>query len=65
MLKSLSVDGEGKVQIWDNENGDCLHTLDTKGYKVLCANISKDGSKIVTGSDDKNVRIWDTTDFKC
>ena len=30
-------------------------------YQVRCCSISGDGRTIVSGSDDKTVRVWDAT----
>ena len=44
------------IQIWDCEQGRCTTTLVGHRGAVTCLGLAED--KIVSGSDDGNVRIW-------
>ena len=47
------------VHLWDTHTGQALQ--DFKGHtdRVTSVALSGDGSRLVTGSNDKTVRLWD------
>jgi WD40 repeat protein len=54
-----SDDGEmDNIRIWDAETGGALRTIST-GVFVYSARFSPDGGRIICGSDDKTVKIFD------
>lgn len=57
-LASVSIDQT--VKVWDIETGEALHTL---GHNTTPKYVtySNDGSRLLTGDDEGNVRFWDLT----
>ncbi|KIJ11355.1 hypothetical protein PAXINDRAFT_84670 [Paxillus involutus ATCC 200175] len=52
--------GEGKVTVWNSHNGDPLRTWKAHDDNVVtCACFFLDENKLVTGSGDRTLRIWD------
>ena len=43
----------------------CLSTLEGHSSSVISVALSKDGQRVVSGSDDKTVKIWDATSGEC
>jgi len=72
MLASVSRDKSAKI--WDVKNGKVLSTLvvydpKEKGGKLkdqmfVSISFSQDGRKVVTGSTDKKIRLWDVSSGK-
>jgi WD40 repeat protein len=50
----------GEVKIWDLSTG---HALDLRGHtsRVECLTYSPDGRRLATGSNDRTIKLWDTT----
>ena len=47
------------MRVWDAQSGECLMlTLEDSG-SVLSVALSDDGTRIVSGSSDMTVRVWD------
>ena len=45
-------------KVWDTYTGDVLHSF-THGHIVRSADISDDGTRIVSGGQEKKLRIFD------
>ena len=45
--------------IWDRQTGDEIKRIDVSDLPVSTVAISSDGTEILTGSDDKLVKLWD------
>eukprot|EP01044_Picomonas_judraskeda_P043461 COSAG03_NODE_22869_length_286_cov_0.588235_1_plen_61_part_01 len=45
--------------------GECEHTLEGHSDDVNSASFSPDGTKVVSGSRDQTVRIWDAVTGEC
>ena len=52
--------GEHSVEVRNNLTMEHLATLSNHEGKVRCIAFTKDGSRMITGSDDCTVRFWDT-----
>jgi len=48
------------VKVWDAQNGDELLSLKGHTGTVTCVAFSPDGARIVTGSEDTTLKVWDT-----
>ena len=53
-----SASADGTVMIWDTWTGTCTDTL-SHGGPVSSITFSQDGRFLVSGSWDKNIRIWE------
>lgn len=53
----MSVSYDTDARVWDLETTRCLHVLTDHTEKVYA--VAYDGKRIVTGSMDMTVRIWD------
>jgi sugar lactone lactonase YvrE len=49
------------VRVWDVEKGKCLQTLEDHESSVRTVAFAPDGNQIVSGSDDKTLKIWART----
>ena len=52
-----SVDVDAPIQVWDAVTGEVLSTLEGHSKAVNSVCMSSDGTKIVSGSDDKTVKV--------
>jgi WD40 repeat protein len=53
----LTLSKEKKLKLW-NLNGDLLYEFNKNGEKITTACFSQDGSQILTGHQDGQVKIW-------
>ena len=51
--------GEHYASVYETEKGNCLHVLTGHTGWVQAVAITADGRRVVTGSWDKTVRVWD------
>eukprot|EP00818_Percolomonas_sp_WS_P002320 CAMPEP_0117440858 /NCGR_PEP_ID=MMETSP0759-20121206/3314_1 /TAXON_ID=63605 /ORGANISM="Percolomonas cosmopolitus, Strain WS" /LENGTH=504 /DNA_ID=CAMNT_0005232651 /DNA_START=157 /DNA_END=1671 /DNA_ORIENTATION=+ len=49
------------VNIWSTQTGRSLHTLTGHTKKIYAADFSSDSTRVVTGSHDRSMKIWDTS----
>ncbi|NLX96015.1 MAG: hypothetical protein GXY83_07555 [Rhodopirellula sp.] len=52
------------IKLWDAENGNPLAALEGHTSLVTALAFSSDGKRLVSGSQDKTVRIWDVRSAK-
>ena len=46
-------------------SGTCIQTLDGHSYGVNSVTVSSDSKYIISGSDDKSIKVWDMTSGAC
>jgi len=51
--------GEQAIQLWDAQTGQLLRTLRGHTSNVCWVAFSPDGERLVSGSDDQTVKLWD------
>ena len=56
----MSGCGDGKVRIWNRQNGKLLRTMEGHKGEVNSVAWSNDGIWIISGGDDGKVRIWNS-----
>ena len=58
-IASGTTKADGPITIWNAATGQSA--LNIKGHKgtVECVAFTRDGKRIISGSDDKTIRIWD------
>lgn len=49
----------------DDTNHNTKHVKNAHSKKINCIACNMDGSFVVTGSDDQDVKFWDTTSLQC
>ena len=62
LLASYRASFDSTVRLWEVERGTCLHTLRRHHDPVYSVAFSPDGKLIASGSFDKWLYIWSTTD---
>ncbi|MCA8956921.1 MAG: protein kinase [Planctomycetes bacterium] len=56
----LSGGIDSNLCVWDPETGDLLARFDEHDRAIECTAVSPDGTRFLTASADRTVRIWDT-----
>ncbi|KAE9453448.1 hypothetical protein C3L33_14624, partial [Rhododendron williamsianum] len=51
-------------QVWDYETGACVQTLEGHTHNVTAVCVHPEAPIIVTGSEDKTLRVWNATNFR-
>ena len=55
---------DNTIKVWDMNTGELLNTLEGHSYLVASVAITSDNSKIVSGSWDKTIKVWDLHEEK-
>lgn len=55
---------DGTARMWDAKSGASLAELMGHTSSVLSAAFSPDGTRIVTASNDKTARVWDSVPYR-
>ena len=62
--KILRGDQDGKLIIWNIENGETLKTIIAHSDSILC--LSKlSNNKVISSSMDKTIKVWDINTGIC
>ncbi|KAG0000964.1 hypothetical protein BGZ80_011679 [Entomortierella chlamydospora] len=56
---------DGKVQLWEVNTGECIHTLQGHEQAVSGVAFSPKGDRIVSGSNDSTIVLWDANTGNC
>ena len=64
VFTSLFV-GFEKLNAQDVSKFKCLKTLEGHSHEVISVAYSPDGTKIISGSKDKTIKIWDANTGQC
>ncbi len=58
-MASASLDAT--IRLWNVANGDCTCVLSCRGSPVHAVAFTSDGTRLLSGSEDGVVRIWDVS----
>ena len=58
---AAAVSSKAKVRVWDMKTQEELTSLDASASSLV---FSRDGKKVVVGSEDGTIRFWDTAGFR-
>ena len=50
---------DNTARLWDVHSGECLHTLLGHTAEIVSLNFDTGGQRIITGSFDHTVKVWD------
>ncbi|KAJ3226842.1 hypothetical protein HDU81_007082 [Chytriomyces hyalinus] len=53
------------IQLWDIHTRHFIRTFSGHTAAVTCSSLSRDGTKLYSGSCDKTVRLWDVSNGQC
>lgn len=57
--------GRNQLKSWDVESGGCVGSYDGHTHAVMCMTTIGGGARIVTGSRDGKVKLWDCWSTEC
>lgn len=55
---------EGMIGVWNVRSGECMQRLSGHDNWVLALAVSADGKHLISGSENRETRIWDTKNWK-
>ncbi|MCA8956694.1 MAG: protein kinase, partial [Planctomycetes bacterium] len=58
---AASVGEDRHIRVWDSTTGELKHVLEGHANGVLSVDASRDGRRLVTGSRDGTIKLWDCT----
>lgn len=61
----FSGGGDGIVKMYDLELGACIREFKGHSRGIACIRISPDNRRLVSGSNDKNICVWDVSTGEC
>jgi WD40 repeat protein/serine/threonine protein kinase len=50
---------DGSVAVWELASGRLVRRLEGHGKLIVCLDVSRDGRRILTYSQDRTIRLWD------
>ena len=56
-----SASKDTTIRLWDISTGKCANVLSSKGSPVNAVAFTPDGARLLSGSDDGFVRVWDVS----
>jgi len=56
---------DNTLKLWNLQTGDCLRTFKGHGRGVTAIALSADGSRVVSGGGDCDIRYWNVQSGKC
>ncbi|EDO31117.1 predicted protein, partial [Nematostella vectensis] len=65
--KVVTGSSDGEMKLWDCVTGECV-TIARHDGAVTCAQVTQDGTQVVSGSadgTDSTIRLWDLTKGEC
>jgi WD40 repeat protein len=63
--RALSGSADGRLILWDLQNGTVLTTLEGHGAPVKSVSMSQDLRFALSGGEDQSIRLWDLASGQC
>lgn len=60
-----SSENTGKIELWSVADGDLLHTFEGHMGAIRAVSISVNSKLLLSGGDDKTLRVWDIQNHTC
>ena len=58
-IHTLKAASNFLLEFWDLTTGSKIHTLSNHSERVVCGAITTDGTKAISSSHDKTIKVWD------
>ena len=61
----MSASWDETIKLWNVEAGNVIYTFTGHVGKVNCLAVSPDGDCVISGGEDKSVKVWKISTLEC